>query len=30
LQHVIERAVVTADGARFAIELPADPASASP
>ena len=30
LQHVIERAVIIADGARLAIELPADPAAASP
>ena len=30
LQHVIERAVITADGARLAIELPAGPAAASP
>jgi transcriptional regulator with GAF, ATPase, and Fis domain len=29
LQHVIERAVIIADGARLAIELPADPAAAS-
>jgi len=30
LQHVIERAVIISDGARLAIELPADPAAASP
>jgi transcriptional regulator with GAF, ATPase, and Fis domain len=30
LQHVIERAVIVADGARLALELPADPAAASP
>jgi len=30
LQHVIERAVIIADGARLAIELPAAPAAASP
>src|SRR5204863_1417516 len=29
LQHVIERAVITADGARLAIELPAGPAGPS-
>jgi transcriptional regulator with GAF, ATPase, and Fis domain len=29
LQHVIERAVITADGARLAIELPAGPAAPS-
>ena len=28
LQHVIERAVITADGARLAIELPAGPVAA--
>src|SRR5690349_3721798 len=30
LQHVIERAVILAEGARPVIELPADPAAASP
>jgi transcriptional regulator with GAF, ATPase, and Fis domain len=30
LQHVIERAVIIADGARLVIELPADPAAALP
>lgn len=30
LQHVIERAVITAEGTRMAIELPADPAEAAP
>src|SRR3954470_18852420 len=30
LQHVIERAVIIADGARLALELPADPAAALP